>query len=201
MSEIEEMMDEDLKQIYTKVKEKLIEHNNTLNDINPLDELSQESVEYLIDSFYLHPNKEFREQMKNLFAIAKFMILTNQQNEVIERIETDLNNTFDKNKVTWTVYENFKNEICFTKNQAVNSDEKPQALLIKYRIDPIEDQIIYSLTGGYWGYDITKEQLKALLEGEIPTTGNYKQTDFSFNVNKDNLFVNVNGIQISIKKQ
>jgi hypothetical protein len=56
------------------------------------------------------------------------------------------------------------------------------------------------LSGGYWGYDITKEQLKALLEGNKPEAA-YKQTDFNFNIGKDSLVINVNGIQINVKKQ
>ena len=201
MSEIVDMMDEDLKKIYNQVKEVLINNNQQLKNIDALDTLSEDNIEFLLNKFSLTPTKEFKAEMTNLFSISKFILLLDQQNEAIEKIEKDLNNTFNISKVSWTIYKNFKNEICFTKNKEINSDEKPQVLLIKYRIDSTTDEIIYSIAGSYWGYDITKEQLKALLEGNIPTINTYTPTDFSFNVNKDNLFVNVNGIQISIKKQ
>lgn len=200
MSDIEDMMNNELKEVYNELKDYLLEHDKTISEIDALDDLSNENVDLLLNGFYLHPTKEFKAEMKNLFAIAKFVVLSKQQNEVIGRIETDLSNTLDKNKINWTIHENFKNEISFVKKQEVNDESKPQSLLVKYRIDSMTDEIVYSLSGGYWGYDITKEQLKALLEGNKQEAA-YKQTDFNFNVGKDSLIINVNGIQINVKKQ
>ena len=62
--------------------------------------------------------------------------------------------------------EDFKNQITFTKIKTIteiSDNSKPQSLLVKYRFDSDTDKIIYSLTGTYWGFDIYKEQLKALL--------------------------------------
>lgn len=201
MSDIENMMDEDLANIYNELKEIVIKNNSELKNIDALDVLDEDTINFIFVTFNLHPTKEFKEEMKNLFAISKFILLSSEQEKIIKKINTDLDILLDKSKISWSILEDFKNQITFTKNKEINDDSKPQSLLIKYRIDSESDEIIYSIAGSYWGYDITKSQLKMILENVNTIQSSYKPSDFSFNTTSNSLNIKVNGLDISIKKQ
>lgn len=201
MSDIENMMDEDLANIYNELKEIVIKNNNELKNIDALDVLDEDTINFIFVTFNLHPTKEFKEEMKNLFAISKFILLSSEQEKIIKKINADLDILLDKSKISWSILEDFKNQITFTKNKEINDDSKPQSLLIKYRIDSESDEIIYSIAGSYWGYDITKSQLKMILENVNTIQSSYKPSDFSFNTTPNSLNIKVNGLDISIKKQ
>ena len=205
MSDIEDMMDSELKSIYTELKDIIVKHFEELKDIDALDKLNDNVIEWIYENFKLHPTNELKAEMTNLYAFSRFVLLSKQQEEAIERVKLDLEKLLNKDKIEWNIIEDFKNQITFTKIKTIteiNDNSKPQSLLVKYRFDPDTDEIIYSLTGTYWGFDIYKEQLKALLEGtEIKSGAKYTPSDMKVNMGNNLLDINVNGIEITIKKQ
>lgn len=205
MSDIEDMMDSELKSIYTELKNIIIKNFEELKDIDALDTLNNEAIEWIYKNFKLHPTNEFKAEMTNLYAFSKYVLLEKQQEEAIKKVNDDLNKLIDSTKIEWNILNDFKNQITFTKIKTqteINDNSKTQSLLVKYRFDPDTDEIIYSLTGTYWGFDIYKEQLKALLEGTTVKSGsNYTPSDLKVNMGNNLLNINVNGIEIMIKKQ
>lgn len=196
--ELEDLMEPELKEIYLEVKSEISEqlHNS---EINTLTLLEEKDVDTFCKKYNLVPPEHFKKEMKTVFALAKFIQLHKQNTEIQNRIKADLTNFIDETKISWTLYNDFSNTIVFTKILAVNSDEKPQNLSIKYRLDIENDEIIYTLPGT-WGWDITKYQLKALLENKTMSSFNNEQIEFITTSQKDSIKISAGKIEVLIKK-
>lgn len=197
----EAMLSDDLKKIWAEVKAELAEIDTSLTNFDLLTELSEETVNKFCERNQIEVLPNFKTQLKTPYAITKYLSLIVQQKELTNKIDNSLKALLDSNKVSWVIYQNFTNTINFTKILPVNSEEKPQGLLIKYRLDPETEKIIYTIAAGNWGWDITQFQLKALLEG----TNNLQSIDnndkFTYSITDKNITINAGGVEITVQKR
>lgn len=194
----EAMLDDDLKAALVEVKNALTKIDSNLK-IEALTELPEDVVNTFCEINDLDILPTFKNQLKTPYAIAKYLSLIVQQKELTKRIDTTLNALLDNSKISWVIHQNFSNTITFTKILQINSEEKPQSLLVKYRINNENDQIVYSIMAGNWGWDITANQLKALLEGTIPTSEN-ASNKMTYSISDNNIVIQAGNIQISVNK-
>ena len=194
----EAMLDDDLKAALVEVKNALTKIDSNLK-IEALTELPEDVVNTFCEINDLDILPAFKNQLKTPYAIAKYLSLIVQQKELTKRIDTTLNALLDNSKISWVIHQNFSNTITFTKILQINSEEKPQSLLVKYRINNENDQIVYSIMAGNWGWDITANQLKALLEGAIPTSEN-TSNKMTYSISDNNIVIQAGNIQISVNK-
>lgn len=194
----EAMLDDDLKTVLAEVKGVLTKINPSLN-VEALTELPEDVVNIFCKINNIDILPIFKNQLKTPYAIAKYLSLVVQQKELTKRIDMALTVLLDNNKISWVIHQNFSNTITFTKILQINSEEKPQSLLVKYRINNENDQIVYSIMAGNWGWDITANQLKALLEGVIPTSENISNK-MTYSISDNNIVIQAGNIQISVNK-
>lgn len=163
--QLENAMDSKLKQDVESVKEELKNLSNG-KEYGTFDEIESELIDKLCKDNNLNPTKQFRDAMTTPFAIAKFINLQIQDNEMCNEVEKDLNLLLDDKKANWVLHHDLTNEITFLKPQ--EEDKILEKLIVKYRKDPLTDRIIYSL---YGNWDISKQNLKQLVErDEIVST-------------------------------
>lgn len=163
--QLENAMDSKLKQDVESVKEELKNLSNG-KEYGTFDEIESELIDKLCKDNNLNPTKQFRDAMTTPFAIAKFINLQIQDNEMCNEVEKDLNLLLDDKKANWILHHDLTNEITFLKPQ--EEDKILEKLIVKYRKDPLTDRIIYSL---YGNWDISKQNLKQLVErDEIVST-------------------------------
>ena len=127
-----------------------------------------------------------------------------QEKGIIQRIEEALETYLDHTKIEWTIYRDFSNQIMFNNKLEINSEEKPQNLLVKYRVDKETDKIIYSICSGNWGWDLSINQLKALLENTVIPVNEYKKASKLYTKNTEAvtpLKLNYNGMIITIESE
>lgn len=152
-----------IEEILKLVKEDLAKRLN-IKSINDYDPVSLETAKELLDDDNILIYNEFKDALISPWAIAKYMYLYIEEKELIKQVEEDLKNLSDKI------------EYCFVKHLSCNvqfnnkfeEGIKKQVLIVKYYLDE-DDKIQYKLTnaGNNACWDITKGQLKALLENEI----------------------------------
>ena len=157
--QLEDAMDQNLKNNVKSVKEELKELSNG-KEYGTFDTIEPELVDKLCKENDLNPTKQFKDAMNTPFAIAKYIDLQIQDNEMCKEVEKDLALFLDKEKANWILHHDLSNEITFTKPQ--EKDKILEKLIVKYRKDPLTDRIIYSLHGNW---DISKQNLKGLVEG------------------------------------
>ena len=194
----EAMLDDDLKAALVEVKNALTKIDSNLK-IEALTELPEDVVNTFCEINDLDILPTFKNQLKTPYAIAKYLSLVVQQKELTKRIDMTLNALLDNSKISWVIHQNFSNTITFTKILQINSEEKPQSLLVKYRVNNENDQIVYSIMAGNWGWDITANQLKALLEGAIPTSEN-TSNKMTYSISDNTIVIQAGNIQISVNK-
>ena len=198
----EDMLSEDLKKILAEVKSELCTLNSDLKELDALTELDKVIVEKFFEKNDITILPQFKEQLTTPFAITKYLSLTVQQNALVNQIETALQSLLSTEKVTWLIHKDFSNTITFTKVLPVNSEEKPQSLLVKYRLDPENDEkIIYTIAAGNWGWDIDELQLKGLLENtQIELTQKFIKKDTIYSTTDKDIIIKANGMEIIVKK-
>lgn len=196
----EAMLSNDLKKIWAEVKVELAEIDTSLTKLDLLTELNEETVDKFCERNQIEVLPNFKGQLKTPFAITKYVSLIVQQKELTSKIDNSLKALLDSNKVSWVIYQNFTNTINFTKILPVNSEEKPQGLLVKYRLDPETEKIIYTIAAGNWGWDITQFQLKALLEGTNNLQSVENNDKFTYSITDRNIIINAGGVEITVQK-
>ena len=196
----EALLDKELREALDEVYQELKKLDNTLIDIKALDELPVETIEKFCTIHNLDVLPAFKSQLKTPYSIAKYLSLVMQQKELTARVEETFKALFDESKISWVIHQNFTNTVTFSKILAINSDEKPQSLLIKYRLDSETDRLIYTIAAGNWGWDITPQQLKALLEGDIPVSAKSSSDKMTYSISEDNIAIQAGNIKINIRK-
>ena len=156
--QLENAMDIQLKNDVQSIKDELERLTNG-KQYDTFDTIEQDVVELLCKENDLNPTKQFKDAMTTPFAIAKYISLKAQEDEICTEIDKDLKTLFDNNETTWVLHRDLSNEITFSKD--LQEDTIPQRLIVKYRKDPLSDKIVYSLNGNW---DISKQQLKAIVE-------------------------------------
>lgn len=201
---IEEHLDESMKEAVKEVIEALTEINPIYSTSTLLMPLDEKDVQTLIERDNIEVDSKFLSSLNTPYAIAKYILLKVQEKDIIQRIEENLEVHLDKTKIDWTIYKDFSNQIIFNNKPEINSEEKPQNLLIKYRIDKETDKIIYSICSGNWGWDLSINQLKALLENTTIPVKNIEKKSVNENTTispSAPLKVLYNGISITIASE
>lgn len=137
------------------------------------DTIEPELIEKLCNENEIIVYPQFKDAMNTPFAIAKYLNLKAEAESLASEIDFDISTFIDKEKVDWVVHKDLTNEITFTK-KSNDRDEMPQSLVIKYRKDALTGKTIYSIKSNNWCWDISKNNLKALVESgelvkDIPT--------------------------------
>ena len=201
---IEEHLDESMKEAVKEVIEALTEINPIYSDATLLMNIDNKDVLTLLERDNIEVDSKFLSSLITPYAIAKFILLKVQEKGIIQRIEEALEVYLDHTKIEWTIYKDFSNQIMFNNKPEINSEEKPQNLLVKYRIDKETDKIIYSICSGNWGWDLSINQLKALLENTTIPVKNIEKKSVDENTTispSAPLKVLYNGISITIASE
>ena len=201
---IEEHLDESMKEAVKEVVEALAEINPIYSDATLLMNIDNKDVLTLLERDNIEVDSKFLSSLITPYAIAKFILLKVQEKGIIQRIEEALEVYLDHTKIEWTIYKDFSNQIMFNNKPEINSEEKPQNLLVKYRIDKETDKIIYSICSGNWGWDLSINQLKALLENTTIPVKNIEKKSVNENTTispSAPLKVLYNGISITIASE
>lgn len=167
MDEVEQfdaMMNDELKGAVNDVLKAL--ESYTSEKLNSLSNLPMDIVEGFLYANSINVPESLKKQMTTPYSIAKYLLLKEQEREMIEKVETELENTIDAEKVNWLIYKDLTNRISFSKRIPINSDEVPQSLSVKYKYDSDNDKLIYSISDGSWGWEISLAQLKSILENK-----------------------------------
>lgn len=201
---IEEHLDESMKEAVKEVITALSEINPIYSTSTLLMPLDEKDVQTLIERDNIEVDSKFLSSLNTPYAIAKYILLKVQEKDIIQRIEENLEVHLDKTKIDWTIYKDFSNQIIFNNKPEINSEEKPQNLLVKYRVDKETDKIIYSICSGNWGWDLSINQLKALLENTTMPVNEYKKASKLYTKNTETitpLKLNYNGMIITIESE
>ena len=201
---IEEHLDESMKEAVEEVIEALTEINPIYSNATLLMNIDNKDVLTLLERDNIEVDSKFLSSLITPYAIAKFILLKVQEKGIIQRIEEALEAYLDHTKIEWTIYKDFSNQIMFNNKPEINSEEKPQNLLVKYRIDKETDKIIYSICSGNWGWDLSINQLKALLENTTISVKNIEKKSVDENTTispSAPLKVLYNGISITIASE
>lgn len=201
---IEEHLDESMKEAVKEVIDALTEINPIYSNATLLMNIDNKDVLTLLERDNIEVDSKFLSSLITPYAIAKFILLKVQEKSIIQRIEEALETYLDPTKIEWTIYRDFSNQIMFNNKPEINSEEKPQNLLVKYRVDKETDKIIYSICSGNWGWDLSINQLKALLENTTIPVNEYKKASKLYIKNTETitpLKVNYNGMIITIESE
>lgn len=163
--ELEKAIDIELKKDIDEVKEALKEVSGG-KEYRTFDYIEPDVVEKLCEKHDMEVLPQFKEAMNNPYAIAKYINLKLECDQLCTEVSSDLNKFLDKTKLDWVVHRDLSNEITFAKTMDGN-DVIPPHIVIKYRKDDLTDKIIYGIKSDTWVWYISKDNLKALLEGGI----------------------------------
>ena len=170
--ELEKAIEPKLKADIELVQEELKKLSNG-KEYKTFDTIEPELIEKLCNENEIIVYPQFKDAMNTPFAIAKYLNLKAEAESLASEIDFDISTFIDKEKVDWVVHKDLTNEITFTK-KSNDRDEMPQSLVIKYRKDALTGKTIYSIKSNNWCWDISKNNLKALVESgelvkDIPT--------------------------------
>ena len=170
--ELEKAIEPKLKTDIELVKEELKKLSDG-KEHRTFDIIEPELIEKLCNENEIIVYPQFKDAMNTPFAIAKYLNLKAEAESLASEIDFDISTFIDKEKVDWVVHKDLTNEITFTK-KSKDRDETPQSLVIKYRKDALTGKTIYSIKSSHWCWDISKSNLKVLVESgelvkDIPT--------------------------------
>lgn len=170
--ELEKAIEPKLKADIELVQEELKKLSDG-KEYKTFDIIEPELIEKLCNENEIIVYPQFKDAMNTPFAIAKYLNLKAEAESLASEIDFDISTFINKEKVDWVVHKDLTNEITFTK-KSNNRDETPQSLVIKYRKDALTGKTIYSIKSNNWCWDISKNNLKALVESgelvkDIPT--------------------------------
>lgn len=164
----------------------------------PLSTVNADILEKFLIKNSLNPSENFKNAMVTPFAIARYLILIVQQKEAIKKVKDVLDILLAQTKINYTIYEDFSNQICFTKELEVNSEEKPQCLILRYRIDKELDKVVFVLPGNNWGWDIDNVQLLTILTNR-QNSSNVSEKSVQ-KLSKDDVVLTFAGVDVILKK-
>ena len=161
-TELEKAIEPELKHNIELVQQEL--QTISGNEYRTFDIIEPKVIDKLCKENDLIVQQPFKDAMNTPFAVAKYLSLKSEAESLANEINFDLGTFLDKEKIDWVVHTDLTNEITFSKKQN-NADEMPQRLIIKFRKDALTGKIIYSIKSNNWCWDISKNNLKALVEG------------------------------------
>lgn len=162
---------------------------------NVSDDIDENIVEKYLDDHNISLAKGFKGQVNTPYAVMRYITLYNQSIEMINKVQEDLNTLITMPNIRYIIYKDLSNKVTFYKVPKENSDEKPQNLDVRYRYDDEDDTIVYSLPATSFSWDISKSQLKALLENkELPVAVSSSKN------NKEDISLTYNSVKIIVTK-
>lgn len=195
-----ECMDEETKNLCEKTIEEVKKLMPEDSNVSLLSDIPEEISTKICEDEGVTINKDLIKQANTPMTLAKYLRLAVDMEEMCKRVESDLEKILDKKRFYCFASKNFDNLVVISKVTEVNSDEKPRSLSLKYKYNPEEDTIRYSLIGQSWNWEISKEILLAILNDEIPVTSTSNQKTAKIEQNND-VQLTFGDVVISIKRK
>lgn len=151
-------MEKILQLVKDELKTKL--NKDTIDDMDPV---SVETAVEILEAEGLPVYSDFRANLTTPWAIAKYIQLSLEEDQLIEKVKDDLKK-FIPETVDIAFMKKFSCIVQFSKPFVEGA--KQQALTVKYFLDEDEGLHYKLTTTSTWGWDISKDQLKALLLNE-----------------------------------
>ena len=152
-------MEEILKLVKKELETKLIKEN-----IDDYDQVDIETAVNLLESEGLPVYTDFKDKLTTPWAIAKYIQLSLEEKELIEKVKKDLEELIP-NTIDIAFMKKFSCIVQLSKKFI--EGEKQQAISLKFFLDE-DENIQYKIAStSTWCWDISKRQLKGLLQNEI----------------------------------
>lgn len=155
-------MQDILEAVKNELKSKL---NKT--EIDDYEEISVDMAVDILESEGLPVYSDYKANLISPWAIARYIQLSLEEKQLIEKVNDDLIK-FIPEKIEIAFLKKFTCIVQLSKPFV--EGEKRQVLALKYYLDE-DENVCYKITStGTWCWDITKQQLAALLKNEIITS-------------------------------
>ena len=166
-----------MEKILELVKQELANklHKKSIKDYDKID---VEIAIDLLESEGLPVYSDLKDNLTTPWSVAKYIQLSLEEKDLIERVEKDLKDIIPNN--IETAY--LKKFSCIVQlSKTFVEGEKQQVLSLKYYLDE-DDKIQYKIisNNSLWGWDISKHQLVALLKNEGFLPEKFKTTSTSW---------------------
>ena len=199
MNELQEMLEKPLQDAITEIQAEILSLMPDKKEIDITEEISEDIVNKLFNKYQLPIMEKYKPVLNNIYSISKYLLLLNEEKELIKEVEKDLNTFLDSTKLKWIMYSDLSNQITFMNIIPINSDIKPQNLIVKYY--KVDDIIQYSIASGKWGWNISKDNLKAILENTYITSDTNCLTKSSMSISTDATILKIKGVKIIIEPE
>lgn len=153
----------DLSESIKEVINELVNLDPSLGVLSFDTEISEELRDRFLNKFDIIPSTQFLEQLKTPFSIAKYLLLIVSEKQLIEEVEPLLKDAFKNSDILFTFEKNFSNIIIFSRVADIDEGKKAEDLRIKFYKDSETEEIKYHICSGYWGIDISLNQLVGIL--------------------------------------
>lgn len=190
----------DLSESIKEVINELINLDPSLGVLSFDTEISEELRDRFLNKFDIAPSTQFLEQLKTPFSIAKYLLLMVSEKQLIEEVEPLLKDAFKNSDILFTFEKNFSNTIIFSRVADIDEGKKAEDLRIRFYKDSETEEIKYHICSGYWGIDISLNQLVGILlhtntENALVAIAKPQPPGESFRVTVDNVEIIVKKIK------
>lgn len=199
MNELQEMLEKPLQDAITEIQTEILFLMPDKKEIDITEEIPEDIVNKLFNKYQLPIMEKYKPVLNNIYSISKYLLLLDEEKELIKEVEKDLNTFLDPTKLKWTIHADLSNQITFMNIIPINSDIKPQNLIVKYY--KVDDIIQYSIASGKWGWNISKDNLKAILENTYIIPDTNCLTKSSTRVSTDATILKIKGVKITIESE
>lgn len=199
MNELQKMLEKPLQDAITEIQIEILSLMPDKKEIDITEEIPEDIVNKLFNKYQLPIMEKYKPVLNNIYSISKYLLLLDEEKELIKEVEKDLNTFLDPTKLKWTIHADLSNQITFMNIIPINSDIKPQNLIVKYY--KVDDIIQYSIASGKWGWNISKDNLKAILENTYITPDTNCLTKSSTHISTDATVLKIKGVKIIIEPE
>lgn len=204
--ELDSLLSSELKEAIDEIILELLKIMPDKKEIGYYENISEDIIDCFLKNNNIVVIENYKKALVTPYALAKYIMLLNEANDLIKEVENDLSNFLDKSKISWVIHKDLSKSITFSKVLPLNSDQKPQNLVIKYSKNSENDQLQYAILSGIWNWNISKDNLKALLESDIISTTKtisttYNTSDIISQISNNSACIKVNDIEIHIIKK
>ena len=199
MNELQEMLEKPLQDAITEIQAEILSLMPDKKEIDITEEIPEDIVNKLFNKYQLPIMEKYKPVLNNIYSISKYLLLLDEEKELIKEVENDLNTFLDPTKLKWTIHADLSNQITFMNIIPINSDIKPQNLIVKYY--KVDDIIQYSIASGKWGWNISKDNLKAILENTYITSNTDQHIKPSTQISTDATVLKIKGVKIIIEPE
>lgn len=199
MNELQKMLEKPLQDAITEIQTEILSLIPNKKEIDITEEIPEDVVNKFFNKYQLQIIEKYKPALNNIYSISKYLLLLDEEKELIKEVENDLNTFLDPTKLKWTIHSDLSNQITFMNIIPINSDIKPQNLIVKYY--KVDDIIQYSIASGKWGWNISKDNLKAILENTYITPNTNCLTKSSAHVSTDATILKIKGVKIIIEPE